>query len=116
MSTTDNSIEHFMHRQIECWNAGDKQGFLQCYRDIASTGLDIEYVGMDKHDPWLMLEGMWQQQPHIRIEVKESIIIGNEGAAHHINHLVAGGISTETIEFYSLQDGKLSSRIFIKPA
>jgi hypothetical protein len=113
---TNTALEHFLHRQIDCWNRGDKAGFLQCYRDVASRGLDIEYVGMPKHDPWLMLEGMWQSQPKIRIEVNTSIVIGDESASHHINRLRGedAAISTETLELYTLRDGVLTSRIFIK--
>lgn len=115
-ATPNTALEHFLHRQVECWNSGDKTGFLQCYRAVATHGLDIEYVGMPRHDPWLMLEGMWQSQSKIRIEVNTSIVIGDESASHHINHLTGdnSGISTETLELYTLRDGVLTSRIFIK--
>ncbi|WP_345425591.1 nuclear transport factor 2 family protein [Halioxenophilus aromaticivorans] len=110
----DNTLETFMHRQVECWNQGDKDGFINCYREAAQKGLSIEYIGLPKNDPWIMLESMWQAQASITIDVQACTILGHEGACHHINKLNDGTVSTETLEFYTLIDGKLESRIFIK--
>ncbi|MDX1505085.1 MAG: hypothetical protein R3221_05180 [Spongiibacter sp.] len=110
----DDKLAHFLHHQIDCWNKGDKEGFLASYREIAPKGLSIEYVGMAAGDPWQMLEGMWQAQASVKIEVLECIQIGNKSASHHRNVLADGSISSETIELYTLSEGRLESRIFIQ--
>ncbi len=112
--TDSEKLTHFLHQQVAHWNNSDKAGFLACYRDIATKALSIEYLGAAKADPWLMLEGMWQAQPTIKIEVLECIQIGNQAASHHRNLLADGSISTETIELYTLTNGTLESRIFIQ--
>lgn len=114
MSLDTQAIEHFLHGQIECWNSGDKAGFLAHYRKIAPNGLTIEYVGYPLRDPWLVLEEMWeQQQANIRIEVAKAIINGNEAACHHLNNRLSGEPGTETIEVYKFAEGKMSVRYFI---
>lgn len=112
--TNEYILRKFLHRQVECWNKGDKEGFLACYRDVAPNGLSIEYVGLPKSDPWQMLEGMWQAQSRITIEVLECIQIGNQAASHHRNLLSDGSISSETIEIYTRQQDGLESRIYIQ--
>lgn len=94
------AIEHFLHGQIECWNNGDKEGFFEHYRRMSPAGLSIEYVGRAlPTDPWQILEGMWEnQQPRFRVEVKETIINGEEAACHHRNALRDGSGGIETIE------------------
>lgn len=109
-----NTIERFLHGQVECWNTGDKEGFFAHYRALAGEGLSIEYVGQPERDPWQVLEGMWaQQQPRIRIEVKLVVIKGNEAACHHRNAFVSGDGGIETIELYRFEQGLLSVRYFI---
>lgn len=115
MSTIDRStLEHFLHGQVECWNAGDKEGFFAHYQQVASQGLSIEYVGQPERDAWQVLEGMWaQQQSRIRIEVKLVVINGNEAACHHRNAFIGSEGGIETIELYRLDEGRLSVRYFI---
>lgn len=112
-NTQQHSLEYFLHRQIECWNNGDKVGFLQCYKDVAPNGLSIEYVGVAPQDPWLMLEGMWREQPNVQIEVISCVICGDESASHHNNIRTNDVPQAQTLEFYSLKEGVLSARIFI---
>jgi hypothetical protein len=115
MNTPDKSrIEHFLHGQVECWNSGNKDGFFAHYRSIAGKGLSIEYVGHPERDAWQVLEGMWaQQNAKIRIEVKATIINGNEAACHHRNAFVGGEGGVETIEVYRFDEGLLSVRYFV---
>lgn len=110
------AIEHFLHGQIECWNNGDREGFFEHYRRMSPAGLSIEYVGRAlPTDPWQILEGMWEnQQPRFRVEVKETIINGEEAACHHRNALRDGSGGIETIELYRFQDARLWVRYFIK--
>ncbi|MGH8416907.1 MULTISPECIES: hypothetical protein [Pseudomonas] len=108
------TIEHFLHGQVECWNNGDKQGFFAHYRQVASRGLSIEYVGQPERDAWQVLEGMWtQQQPRIRIEVKLVVIKGDEAACHHRNAIIGSEAGIDTIELYRFEEGLLSVRYFI---
>lgn len=115
MTVTDqHAIEHFLHGQVACWNMGDKEGFFAHYRRVAPKGLSIEYVGQPARDGWPVLEGMWaQQQPKIRVEVKQTIIKGNEAACHHRNAFTDGDDGIETIELYRFEEGALSVRYFV---
>lgn len=114
MSIDRQAIERFLHGQVDCWNKGDKEGFFAHYRSVSPNGLSIEYVGRPVQDGWQVLEGMWaQQQPKIRVEVRQCIVNGSEAASHHLNAFreLEGGI--ETIELYRFEEGRLSVRYFI---
>ena len=108
-------LAHFVHAQVECWNNGDREGFLNCYRDLSPNGLSVEIVGMPKMDPWDILRGMWDKtQPGIRIEVVAAAVVANEAVTHHRNYKKDdGSLSTDTLEVYKVEDGKLSARYFV---
>lgn len=110
------AIERFLHGQVECWNNGDKEGFFEHYRSVTRSGLSIEFVGRPlPTDSWEILEGMWaQQQPRCRIEVRETIINGEEAACYHYNAMRDGNGGIETIELYRFDGGRLWVRYFIK--
>ena len=112
--TERSAIDHFLHGQVICWNAGDKDGFFAHYQRIAPEGLEIEYVGKPRHDAWQVLEAMWgQQNARIRIEVVSSIVNGEEAACHHRNLLRGGEGGIDTIETYRFADGRLHVRYFV---
>ncbi|MES2264315.1 MAG: nuclear transport factor 2 family protein [Pseudomonadota bacterium] len=112
--TDRSAIDDFLHGQVDCWNASDKDGFFAHYKKIAPEGLDIEYVGQPRHDPWQVLEGMWaQQNARIRIEVAACIVNGSEAACHHRNLMRDGAGGIETIETYRFSEGKLAVRYFV---
>jgi hypothetical protein len=107
-------IEHFLHGQVQCWNDGDRDGFIAHYKALAPNGLSLEYVGLPQADAWLMLEKMWDtSRETIRIEAVQTIIAGNEAACFHRNHRVNGDKGTTTIELYKFESGRLSARYFI---
>lgn len=109
-------INHFLHTQVACWNAGDKAGFLAAYRAAAPGGLLIEYVGRPATDGWAVLEAMWDRQS-AAIEIEEVVLIvnGTEAACHNRNRMRADGRVIETIELYRFdQDGRLLVRYFIR--
>ncbi len=107
-------VERFLHGQVACWNAGDKEGFLAHYRAMAPRGLTIEYVGQPARDGWPVLEAMWEAQAsRIAIEVQATVISGDEAACHHRNRVIGTGAAIPTIELYRFGDGTLSVRYFI---
>lgn len=110
------TIEHFMHAQVQAWNAGDKDAFLAAYRAVAPKGLQIEYVGRGPAaDGWPVLEGMWTAQAaKIAIEEVALIVNGNEAAGHNRNLVRGTTMAVETIELYRFEDGKLSVRYFVR--
>src|SRR5690606_20051184 len=76
----------FLHGQLECWNAGDRDGFFAHYRSVAPNGLEIEYLGRPVVEGFSVLENMWEQQnSKFIVEVELSIIAANEAACHHRN-------------------------------
>jgi hypothetical protein len=112
--STSSAIGTFLHGQIECWNAGDKEGFFAHYRAAAPNGLEIEYVGQPQGDAWQVLEAMWaQQNARIRIEVAACIVSGGEAACHHRNLMRDGPGGVETIETYRFAEGRLAVRYFV---
>ncbi|NHN38224.1 nuclear transport factor 2 family protein [Pseudomaricurvus alcaniphilus] len=115
-AATAETITAFIHQQVACWNAGDKDGFFQSYRAIATGNLTIEYVGKHSGDGWPILKGMWEQnQPKIDIEEVEMILNGNEVACHNRNKLKGSDLAIETIEIYRFEDnGDLHIRYFIR--
>jgi hypothetical protein len=107
------AIGDFLHGQVACWNAGDKEGFFDLYRKMAPNGLSIEYVGFAQGEGWAMLEAMWEQQrAGIRIEAIEVVIKGAEAACYHRNFRGTEPTS-RTIELYTFGAGTLSARYFI---
>ena len=118
--TTTTSLEHFVHAQVDCWNKGDKQGFLNCYEQIAPNGLSVEIVAvpaMPAMDPWLILNNMWDKtQADINIKILCAVVAGNEAVTHHQNWKQTGELSSYTLETYTLEDGKLTARYFVSPA
>lgn len=116
MSASPAAVEAFMHKQVSCWNSGDREGFFQAYADIAPGGLHIEYVGAHSGDGIPILEGMWEQsRPSIEIEEVALIVIGDEAVAHNRNKVKGSDMVIETIEQYRFgDDGSVSVRYFIK--
>tara|TARA_Y100001001_G_scaffold95824_1_gene93764 strand:+ start:350 stop:715 length:366 start_codon:yes stop_codon:yes gene_type:complete len=120
MSMSDiktNTIERFLHGQIEAWNTGNKEAFFEHYRAISPNGLTIEYVGRPplNVDGWAVLEGMWEHQNNkFSVDVELSVIAGQEAACHHRNVMRDGTGVIETIEHYRFVDGKSIVRYFIK--
>ncbi len=114
--TSSSAVEAFMHKQVSCWNIGDREGFFKAYQDIAPAGLHIEYVGGVSGDGIAILQGMWaQQQAAIEIEEVALIVIGDEAVAHNRNIVKGSDMVIETIEHYHFSsDGRVSVRYFIK--
>jgi hypothetical protein len=110
------AIRRFLHAQVACWNAGDKAGFLDAYREAAPRGLLIEYVGRPAADGWAVLEAMWERQ-NAAVEIEEAVLIvnGDEAACHNRNRLRDGDRVIDTIELYRFErDGRLLVRYFIR--
>lgn len=116
--TTASSIDSFLHGQVDCWNASDKEGFFAHYRALATDTLEIEYASQPRRDGWQVLDAMWEQQnARIRIEVLACIVNGDEAACHHRNAMRDGSGAIETIETYRLSPGRLAVRYFVgRPA
>ena len=108
-------IAHFLHGQIACWNAKDRDGFFAHYRAVAPNGLTIEYAGQPpRDDAWQALDAMWtSQSARIDIEVVATIVNGREAACHHRIRVIGGDVAIPTIELYRFGSGTLSIRYFI---
>lgn len=111
------AITNFMHAQVRCWNAGDRQGFFDAYRDVAPNGLTVEYVGHPASDGWGALEDMWAQQS-ARIEIEELLLVvnGSEAACHALNKVRGTDMAIHTLEMYRFDRGTLAVRYFVQPA
>jgi hypothetical protein len=109
------AIATFLHTQVACWNAGDRDGFFAAYRAAAPNGLSIEYVGRAASDGWPVLEAMWAaQSAKIEVEEVRLIINGSEAACHALNKVRGTPMAIHTIELYRFDAGTLSVRYFIE--
>ena len=120
MSAPDGVMAHdaisaFLHSQVACWNAGDRNGFFAAYRAVAPNGLTIEYVGRGVTDGWPVLEQMWAQQS-AKIEVEEllHVVNGSEAACHQLNKVRGTDTVIHTVELYRFDAGTLAVRYFIQ--
>tara|TARA_R110002110_G_C13470525_1_gene720963 strand:+ start:81453 stop:81809 length:357 start_codon:yes stop_codon:yes gene_type:complete len=110
-------LENFLHAQVAHWNDGDKEGFLACHRDISPDGLFVEIVGSPEMDAQTALNAVWSTQPDIRIEIVCAVVVGNEAVTHHRNYRISSGeLSSDTLETYCLDNGRLTARYFVSPA
>lgn len=113
-SPSQEQILHFLHGQVDAWNAGDRERFFALYREAAPKSLSIEYVGQPPRDGWPVLEQMWAaQNDKVAIEVAATLVNGHEAACHHLNRVKATGAAIKTIELYGFGEGGLSVRYFI---
>lgn len=109
------AITAFLHEQLRCWNAGDRDGFFAAYRAVAPNGLTIEYVGRAPTDGWPVLEQMWAQQS-AKVEVEEllHVVNGSEAACHQLNKVRGTAMVIHTVELYRFDAGALAVRYFIQ--
>jgi len=110
-------LEKFVHAQVAHWNNGDKEGFLACHRDLSPNGLSVEIVGRPEMEAQTALDSIWSTQPDIRIEIVLAVVVGNEAVTHHRNYRISTGeLSSETLETYWLDNGRLTARYFVSAA
>jgi hypothetical protein len=111
------TIERFLHGQVECWNAHDRDGFVGWYREIAPDELRIDYAGRgDKSGGLEVIEEMFDQHnANISLDVVSTIINGNEAALHHRNCIVGTGLAIESIETYWFEVGRLFVCYYLLP-
>lgn len=109
------AIREFLELQINCWNAGDKEGMLNAYRKVAANSLKAEYVGGPVLDGWPALEEMWSQYNAItKIDPVEILVNGTEAACYLRNQTTTpdGPIISPSLETYHFGDGTLHARYY----
>jgi hypothetical protein len=112
----DHEIRHFLHEQVELWNAGKREEQTALYRRYASEGLTIEYVGQPIGDGWATFNHMWDTfGGKVRVDVALMLVNGVEGACHHLNVRLASGLVNPSIETYRFEEGRLHVRYFYVP-
>ncbi|KMS57038.1 MULTISPECIES: nuclear transport factor 2 family protein [Sphingobium] len=114
---TPDHIRGFIVESIQLWNAGDKDGFMALYKDMAPGGFRFENpVGTGVQEGWDALLKMWDDYAAIvQIEILHLIVNGSEAMAMMANKADMGGrpairYSGETYHFY--QDGSFHARYF----
>jgi hypothetical protein len=113
---TQDEIRHFLHEQIELWNAGKREEQTALYRRFAADELVIEYIGQPVGDGWQTFNHMWDTfGGKVRVEVELMLVNGSEGACHHRNVRLASGVANPSIETYRFEEGRLFVRYFYVP-
>ena len=107
------SIRSFILQQVEHWNAGEKEKMMSMYRRMAPNGLKMELVGHPVIDGWQALNEMWDRDNgHIKGEIVDVMVNGNEGACYCRNVRTADGTVVTSIEIFCFEDGTLHVRYF----
>ena len=107
-------IRSFLHRQVELWNAGQKDEMFALYRRMVPGRLSIEYVGLPVLEGWAALEDMWRRfAGKVHIDVKEVLVTGDEAACYHHNTTVGAGTPPRpSIELYRFDGDDAQIRYF----
>jgi ketosteroid isomerase-like protein len=110
---TEKEIKLFLTRQLEYWNARQREEMTALYRKYAQDQLVIEYVGQPIGDGWETYNHMWDTyNGKVRTDVVQVLVNGNEGACHFNNVRVATGSGNPSIEIYRFDDRRLHIRYF----
>jgi hypothetical protein len=109
-----NQIRSFLHAQVACWNASQKDEMFALYHAIVPGKLSIEYIGIPPLEGWAALEDMWQRfAGKVRIDVKEVMVTGQEAACYHHNTTIdSDGPVRPSIELYRFDGDDLMIRYF----
>jgi hypothetical protein len=106
----------FLRKQYDLWNEGKRVELIELFRKMAPKGFTIEYVGTPVQDGWKAMDAIWDEHGgHVKIEVLEILVNGNEAAVHALNHHLEkdGHIDTRgSIEIYRFTGGTLHARYF----
>lgn len=111
---TAETIQDFLTKKVELWNAAKADELAELYRQIAPNGVTFEFVGSPPiNDGMKALKKMCSDWGgHIDIELAQVLINGNEVACFVKNHRRATGDFEPSIEVYIFDDGKLVERYF----
>ena len=107
-------IRSFLHKQVECWNAGKKDEMFALFHQIVPGRMTIEYIGLPVLEGWAALEDMWQRfAGKVRIDVKEVMVTGHEAACYHHNKTIDSELPARpSIEIYRFDGDDLQIRYF----
>ena len=111
---TPDDIRHFLHGQVELWNAGKKDEMFALYRKIVPGKMTIEYIGIPPLEGWAALEDMWQRfAGKVQINPIEVMVTGNEAACYHHNTTIGSGQPPRpSIELYKFEGDDVHIRYF----
>ncbi len=114
---TPDEIRHFLHAQVEHWNAVRKDEMFDLYRRMVPGKLTIEYVGLPVLEGWKALEDMWKGLAgKVHIDVIEVMVTGQEAACYHHNTTIGAGTPPRpSIELYRWDGDDLVVRYFFTP-
>ncbi len=114
---TPAEIRHFLHEQVEHWNAVRKDEMFDLYRRMVPGKLTIEYVGLPVLEGWKALEDMWKGLAgKVHIDVIEVMVTGQEAACYHHNTTIGAGTPARpSIELYRWDGDDLAVRYFFTP-
>jgi hypothetical protein len=113
----DVQMEDIIRSIYTYWNSGDRDGVLNAFQSLGTSGFTIEYVGNAPLDGTDAVNDMWDQYAGTcTTDVVELLINGNEAAALIHNNLKtdAGVVTLPSIETYKVTDGVLEVRYFHK--
>lgn len=116
-SSGDNRLGVFLRRQVDAWNAGDRETLLDLYREVSGGNIFVEYpLGGGEVPAWPFLDLIWDQAQATTRLVIDHLAFGTSGEAAMVvgNHHTHEGSSdvNVSIEIYRLADDGLHIRYF----
>jgi len=115
--TNSNNIdmEAVVHEQYRLWNGEKRDELLSYMKSLGPNGFTVEFVGGPVQDGVEAIEATWDKYgSKTKLEIVLLIAKGNEVAVTVNNnvHTENGVITIPSIDFYKVEDGKLTIRYF----
>jgi hypothetical protein len=120
MTPTGSDIKSFLITQVDLWNGGQRDEFLDVHRAIAPEGVSLENLaGSPAQEGWGALEELWRvQQPTTRLRF-EKVITSPSGEAAVLERITrttdAGTVDVYSVHTYAFANGRLAIKYYVAP-
>jgi hypothetical protein len=90
VTPSQTEIKTFLLRQVEAWNAGDREGFVALHRAIAPAGVSVENpVGSPPERGWQALDTLWDAYQARTKLAYDTVITSPSGEAAVLEQITA---------------------------
>lgn len=118
MAPSEAEIRSFLRRQIDLWNEGKHDEFVDVHREIAPEGFSVENpVGTPPREGWEALEELWRNYQPITKLAFETVITSPSGEAAVLELITAtvDGQSGQrhSLHTYDFSEGRLRARYYV---
>ncbi|MCW2527923.1 MAG: hypothetical protein JWM76_2783 [Pseudonocardiales bacterium] len=116
--SSEQEIKSFLLRQVDLWNEGDHDGFVDAHRAIAPNGFSVENpVGSTPQVGWDALEELWTNYQAITKLAYATIITMPNGEAAVLEEITATvqghTVVRHSLHTYDFADGQMKARYYV---